>query len=341
VNDLVLRVCLRAYPPEVRDPEGQVILDLARDLSSKGGISMIREGAGMLLGGFRVRARALNLDLTTAPWRAALGRLTMPLAMAFVCLMVTFAASVFQPEYMGVGQTGSGSVWIPVWAVLGVLASSALVVGLGLGYRPLAVWASILVLALMSAAVLVEFVVHHTAIWSGNVYNYELPVLLIWTPAAVLLTLSARSTAYSRTRGRRTTSAVVWAAAVIISTLLALTPVFVPTLQLALRPWGESLGGAFIYVPITLVAIRVVSAILQTDPTAETSTVLLVATTGVPVFILVPETLGRMTPGIDKAIWSHPGLWIVYYVPGVVLLCLVMWVLLHHRRVRTARVAHS
>jgi hypothetical protein len=50
VNDLVLRLCLHAYPLEVREPDGRVILDLARDLSSKGGISMTREAVGMLLG---------------------------------------------------------------------------------------------------------------------------------------------------------------------------------------------------------------------------------------------------------------------------------------------------
>lgn len=79
MTDRVLRLCLRAYPPEGRKRDGEVLLSLARELSG-GGSSSWREAAGLLRAGMAQRARIRWRGLVRAPWTEALRSLALPLA---------------------------------------------------------------------------------------------------------------------------------------------------------------------------------------------------------------------------------------------------------------------
>jgi hypothetical protein len=336
VNDVALRVCLNAYPPEVRERDGRVILDLARDLSSKGGCSMMREAAGMLRGGLRARAKALRLDLTTAPWRDAMGRLTMPLAIALLCLMVGYVTTMLQPDYLSIDAG-----WLPVWAGLGLLGALAVVAGAVFGRRPIFVPASFVVMVLMLVPTLVEIVGYHTAVWSGTITTavssnssagIGVDVFVLWAPVAVLLPICAlfrEGKPARRLPGSITAACLALAASV----LLGLVPSLASQTTL-LPDWSSTLGGAFVCAPLILVAVTAVAALLRADPASETSAALLVATACLPAVWLTTDALTTAIPGAISGLWSHPDLWLLYYAIDAVLICSVIWVLLRHRRIR-------
>ena len=344
MNDLVLRVCLHAYPAEVREQDGWVILDLARDLSAKGGTKMMREAAGMLGGGLKARAGAFKLDLTTAPWRAALGRLTLPVAVAMLCLVTAYITTMLQPGFLDLDAG-----WLPVWAGLALLSVLTVIVGASFGRRLLVVAASFLVFALMSAPIVAGLTGNHLSIWSGiittggtsdSTYGIGVDVFILWTPAAILLPFCALF--YDgKPAGWRRGPAVVSCLAVATSVILGL----LPTLSGAVRSdpdWSMTLGGVFICVPLMLVAIATVAALLRTHPASETTAALLVAAACLPTVWLTTDALTSVLPGAISVLLTRPAVfWPLFYLVDAVLICLVIWVLLRHRRIRTARTAQA
>ena len=77
----LLRIALRAYPKEVRERDGAVLLDCAAELAGDGG-SRLREAAGLARGGLARRAGIARGDFGAVPWGAATERLAVPLAAA-------------------------------------------------------------------------------------------------------------------------------------------------------------------------------------------------------------------------------------------------------------------
>ena len=340
MNDLVLRVCLRAYPPEVRERDGRVILDLARDLSNRGGITMTREAVGMLMGGFKARARAFRLDLTTAPWRTALGRLTLPVAVALLCVVTAYVATMLQPGYLGIDAG-----WLPVWAGLALVSMLAVVLGAAFGRRLVVVIASFLVFVLMSAPILVEMAGYRTAVWSGTIttgalgdsrYGIGVDVFVLWTPAAILLPVCALFYDGKPVRRRRNLATAA-CLAVACSIILGLMPVLARAEQPAFD-WSQTLGGIFVCIPLVLVAIATFVALVRTDPVSETSAALLVAAACLPTVWLTTDALATVLPGAMSALLNQPAVfWPLFYLVDAMLICLVIWMLLRHRRLRTER----
>lgn len=95
-----LRLCLRAYPRERRERDGEVLLSLAHELCG-GGSTSWREAAGLLRGGVTERARIRWRGLVRAPWRAALATLALPLAAVHLAVWVAGIARLYDPLPLG------------------------------------------------------------------------------------------------------------------------------------------------------------------------------------------------------------------------------------------------
>lgn len=88
-------VAARAYPRS-RRTDARVVRDCAREaIAADGARALARESVSLVTSGLRARVRLAALELGGAPWRAALGALTLPLATALL-LVWTFG---FVPRY--------------------------------------------------------------------------------------------------------------------------------------------------------------------------------------------------------------------------------------------------
>jgi hypothetical protein len=95
VADALTAVAARAYPRS-RRTDARVVRDCAREaISAEGPRALARESVSLVAAGLRARAGEAALELGRAPWRAALGALTLPLATALL-LVWTFG---FVPRY--------------------------------------------------------------------------------------------------------------------------------------------------------------------------------------------------------------------------------------------------
>ena len=98
-----LRRALYAYPSEVRDAHGDVLISLARDLVDSGASSVGREALGLLRGGVAARLGLVAL----APWDPALRRSAILATAAWVIagagalFLVHEGATPLQPLTLG------------------------------------------------------------------------------------------------------------------------------------------------------------------------------------------------------------------------------------------------
>ena len=93
--DALTAIAARAYPRS-RSTDARVVRDCAREAIAAGGVgALVRESASLVTAGLRVRVGVAALELGRAPWSAALGALTLPLATALL-LVWTFG---FVPRY--------------------------------------------------------------------------------------------------------------------------------------------------------------------------------------------------------------------------------------------------
>src|SRR6185436_4050071 len=123
--DVLTAVAVRAYPRS-RRADARVVRDCAREAIAAAGLrALARESGSLVTAGLRARAGAAAHELGHAPWRAALGALTLPLATALL-LVWTFG---FVPRYDH-WPLGEG------WALL-LGGSLAAVVGVALRSRRL------------------------------------------------------------------------------------------------------------------------------------------------------------------------------------------------------------
>lgn len=103
VSDALTSFAAQTFPPS-RRADGRVVRDCARDaIESEGLVAMAREPLSLAVAGLRVRLGTARADVLTAPWRAALATLPLPLAATLLCVW-TFG---FVPRYdhwpLGVG----------------------------------------------------------------------------------------------------------------------------------------------------------------------------------------------------------------------------------------------
>jgi hypothetical protein len=93
--DALTAIAARAYPRSRRKDAG-VVRDCAREaIAADGPRTLLPESASLVTAGLRARVGVAALELGRAPWRAALGVLTLPLATALL-LVWTFG---FVPRY--------------------------------------------------------------------------------------------------------------------------------------------------------------------------------------------------------------------------------------------------
>jgi hypothetical protein len=101
----VLRAALRAFPADRRERDGAVLLGAAEDLA-EGGAPVAREAASLVIAGLHVRAvRLVPRGLRGAPWRAALVRLALPLAVVNATVWSTAIARWPSPPQLGAWWT--------------------------------------------------------------------------------------------------------------------------------------------------------------------------------------------------------------------------------------------
>lgn len=93
--DALTAIAARAYPRS-RRTDALVVRDCAREaIAADGGRALARESISLVTAGLRARVWVTARELGGAPWRAALGALTLPLATALL-LVWTFG---FVPRY--------------------------------------------------------------------------------------------------------------------------------------------------------------------------------------------------------------------------------------------------
>ncbi|HEX7291633.1 MAG TPA: hypothetical protein VF250_10960 [Conexibacter sp.] len=93
--DALTALAARAYP-RARRTDARVVRDCAREaIAAEGTRALLREPVALVAAGLRARVGEAALELGRAPWRAALGALTLPLAAALL-LVWTFG---FVPRY--------------------------------------------------------------------------------------------------------------------------------------------------------------------------------------------------------------------------------------------------
>lgn len=310
MRDSVLRLCLRVYPSVRRKRDGQAILDLARDLSEKSRFAFLREAGGLLSGGVRERGKLLRLDITEAPWRTALERLALPLAVAMLCFLVAFAFP-------------SRLEWIGWWSFLALLGAAVAVFGAASGRRLCAAAGSSLVLALLVFDAFRELNTHY-ARWTGDVIVGQVNILAMWLPVALLLLVSAVTT------GRRAAIAPMRSA---IWTICAPVAISILLATLVRSRWqgidgdfihGDSLGTVFMYVPLVLVVVTAVHGAMRENAVTKTVAALLVAASCVPILWL----LAMVAPAPPV-----PGEYLpfAYYLPGIAVACFIVMCLLRNR----------
>ncbi|HZO37500.1 MAG TPA: hypothetical protein VFB41_11575 [Solirubrobacteraceae bacterium] len=187
----LLRLCLQAYPRRRRNQDGEVLLDLARELVATDDrrFAMSRQAVGLVRGGIAEhRSRVLG-GVAAMPWRDALGRLVLPLAAA----NATVWAATLGPALSVYG--GPGRLWLVI-----VLGSVVALLGTLAGTRTVALLGAVPVAA---AAV---------ATWGSFAFGHghvRFPIVIgsvfvdgsqAWMPAALLLAVACAAGAAS---GRR------------------------------------------------------------------------------------------------------------------------------------------
>jgi hypothetical protein len=137
MRDRLLEIALLSFPRRLRERDGAVLLDLARDMVDAGAPATA-EAAGIAVAGLQAR---LGARTGRVPWRAALEALALPLASAVLAL---YAVGVT------INVTGPLGKW---WA-LTVTAAAVALAGTALRRRGVAVagW-TLLLLATLFAAV--------------------------------------------------------------------------------------------------------------------------------------------------------------------------------------------
>jgi hypothetical protein len=174
VKDRLLRLCLRAYPPAVREHDGDALVDLASE-AAEGGSSALREAVGLVAGGARARVRRASHELAAAPWHEARARLALPLAAALL------AVTLFGAE-----QTTPGLAWIGWSWALALAGAGCALVGAATGRRGLTAAGAVVLtvmLGLDSVRDLHGAGSRLTALWSSSYVD----VLVMWLPAGLLL----------------------------------------------------------------------------------------------------------------------------------------------------------
>jgi hypothetical protein len=141
LTDALTSLAAQTFPPS-RRVDGRVVRDCARDAIDAAGLrAMARESLSVAGAGLRVRLGVNAREVRRAPWRPALGALTLPLAAALLCVW-TFG---FVPRYdhwpLGEGWVmllgGSlvaviGAAFAARWVV--VLGAAAVFVAAGAPY---------------------------------------------------------------------------------------------------------------------------------------------------------------------------------------------------------------
>jgi hypothetical protein len=177
-RDALLRLCSHTYPRDVRERDGEALVDLASELVDAGS-SPLREAAGLLLGGTSARLRAAIGGLTAAPWREARARLALPLAAALFALAAVWAA-----------RSGVTQAWVGWSVALTVAAAALAVAGAAAGQRWLAAAGAFLVTGMLGLDALRD---HYGR---GSRYHSEVgsalvDVLVMWIPAGILMLVCA------------------------------------------------------------------------------------------------------------------------------------------------------
>jgi hypothetical protein len=310
MRDCILRLCLHAYPAASRVRDGRAIIDLARELSAKGRLAFLREAAGMLVGGLGARTKLVWVDFTGAPWRAALERLALPLAVAMLCLFVGFVVGV----YPGAGN------WMGWWPLVGLIGGVAAVVGVAARRRPLTVVASLLLLGVLAWDAFHSLETGESR-WWGNVYIGELNVLAMWLPVPLLLSISAWTV--GRTGLRRGRAATWW----MISAPVVVTAVGCFTAwRLMPSEWAypQPLGGVFIWIPLALVIAAVVQGVIRKDPVTKTAA-------GMLVLAAVLPFMWAFAMVLREPFISEQYILVTYWLPGIILAFVILLLLLRRR----------
>ena len=95
LSNALTSLAAQTFPPS-RRADGRVVRDWARDaIESEGLRAMAREPLSLAVAGLRVRLGVARADVLSAPWRAALAAITLPLAATLLCVW-TFG---FVPRY--------------------------------------------------------------------------------------------------------------------------------------------------------------------------------------------------------------------------------------------------
>jgi len=156
--DALTAIAVRTYPRS-RRTDARVVRDCAREAIAAGGArALARESASLVTAGLRARVWMAALELGRAPWRAALGALTLPLATALL-LVWTFG---FVPRYDH-WPLGEG------WALL-LGGSVAAVVGAALRSRWLTAGGAAATFVAAGAPYL-GFGIEATPVWSPSFFR--------------------------------------------------------------------------------------------------------------------------------------------------------------------------
>lgn len=315
MGERILRSCLYAYPPVSRHRDGKAILDLATELASEGRWAFVREAAGLLRGGLGARAKLVWSDFTGAPWRLALVRLALPLAVAVLCLFVGY-----------VGGASSLGHWMGWWALLGLISGTVAVWGAAIGRRSITVIAAALVLGLLALDAFMGLNTGDSR-WWGNVYVGELNVLAMWLPVALLLFIC--SWAVGRTGLHRSRMAKWWiigAPVVISGAGCSLVWRTIPQDWLYPNP----LGGVYVWVPLVAVLATIALAVIRRDAALKTMAGILILTAVLPFMWVLAMVIGD-PPGPDQYVL------LTYWLPGIVTALVVTLILLRRRESRPER----
>jgi hypothetical protein len=196
MTDKLLRMCLRAYPRGVRERDGEVLLDLARELV-EGGSSPLRQAAGLVGGGAAARLRRRMAGASRLPWWEARSRLALPLAAALLALML-----------VGAERATDGVAWIGWSWVLGLAGSLAALAGAALGRRGITVLGALVVGSVLGLDAARDLYGAGSR-WTIPAGTAEVDVLVMWIPAALLL--AACAGAVRRVPAHEGASRLLWA----------------------------------------------------------------------------------------------------------------------------------
>ncbi len=246
-----LRWALRAYPPAVREREGDMLLSLAADMVDTGS-SAGREALGLLRGGIAMRFGTL----ARAPWEPALHRAAIQLAGVMAALTCGAAWWWQEPAWPG-------------WSWVAALVAPALVLGGQLAGRraPVACGAVLLIVlgvaqansalpTLAGVTGSIEWGITGEGRRAGADQGISLPLFACAIPAAVLLLASA---AHARRPVRRSVAIrrLAWVAAGVLLARVAMEVAAARNPAASVTIAGVSLDGLGLSVVIAGLAAAV------------------------------------------------------------------------------------